>query len=71
MYVMALGTSDPLKGALLLLCFGTGTLIPLLIFGSFASALSDKTQNKLLAVSGLLVMLMGIMMIGRGFKLLS
>jgi sulfite exporter TauE/SafE/copper chaperone CopZ len=69
MYIMALGTADPLKGALLLLCFGTGTLIPLLAFGAFASALSGKTQNQLLAVSGILVILMGLMMIDRGLKL--
>jgi sulfite exporter TauE/SafE/copper chaperone CopZ len=70
MYIMAIGTADPLKGALLLLCFGTGTLIPLLTFGTFASALSAKTQNQLLAVSGMLVILMGLMMIDRGLKLI-
>jgi len=69
MYIMALGTADPRKGALLLLCFGTGTLIPLLAFGAFASALSGKTQNQLLTVSGILVILMGLMMIDRGLKL--
>ena len=69
MYIMALGTADPLKGSLLLLCFGTGTLIPLLTFGAFASALSGKTQNQLLVVSGILVILMGVMMIDRGLKL--
>jgi sulfite exporter TauE/SafE len=70
MYIMAIGTADPLKGALLLLCFGTGTLIPLLTFGTFASALSAKTQNQLLVVSGMLVILMGLMMIDRGLKLI-
>jgi sulfite exporter TauE/SafE/copper chaperone CopZ len=69
MYVMALGTANPAEGALLLLCFGTGTLIPLLTFGMFASALSGKTQNQLLAVSGILVILMGLMMTDRGLKL--
>jgi len=69
MYIMALGVADPLKGALLLLCFGTGTLIPLLTFGMFASALSSKTQNQLLAVSGILVILMGLMMADRGLKM--
>ena len=69
MHIMALGTADPLKGALLLLCFGTGTLIPLLTFGVFASALSGKTQNQLLAVSGILVILMGLIMINRGLNL--
>jgi len=69
MYIMALGVADPLKGALLLLCFGTGTLIPLLTFGLFASALSGKTLNQLLAVSGILVIMMGLMMTDRGLKL--
>jgi sulfite exporter TauE/SafE len=69
MYIMALGTADPLEGALLLLCFGTGTLFPLLTFGVFASALSDKTQNQLLAVSGILVIVMGLLMTDRGLKL--
>lgn len=71
MYIMALGTADPLKGALLLLCFGTGTLIPLMSFGMFASVLSGKTQNQLRAVSGFLVFLMGLMMIDRGVKLIN
>ena len=69
MYIMALGVADPLKGALLLLCFGTGTLIPLLTFGIFASALSGKTQNQLMAVSGVLVILMGLAMTDRGLKM--
>lgn len=70
MYIMALGTADPLQGALLLLCFGTGTLIPLLTFGVFASALNSKAQKQLLAVSGILVILMGVMMLNRGIKLI-
>ncbi|WP_243217743.1 sulfite exporter TauE/SafE family protein [Methylobacter sp. S3L5C] len=69
MYIMALGIANPLEGALLLLCFGTGTLIPLLTFGIFASALSAKIQNQLMAVSGILVILMGLMMTDRGLKL--
>ncbi len=69
MYIMALGVADPLQGALLLLCFGTGTLIPLLTFGVFASALSAKMQNQLLVVSGILVILMGLMMTDRGLKI--
>ncbi len=69
MYIIALGTADPLKGGLLLLCFGTGTLIPLLTFGVFASALNNNTQNQLRAVSGILVILMGLMMIDLGLKL--
>ena len=69
MYIMALGTANPVEGAFLLLCFGTGTLIPLLTFGVFASVLGGKTQSQLMAVSGILVILMGLMMIDRGLKL--
>ncbi|MEQ1638776.1 MAG: sulfite exporter TauE/SafE family protein [Methylococcales bacterium] len=69
MYIMALGTANPVEGALLLLCFGTGTLIPLLTFGVFASTLSGKVQNQLQAVSAILVILMGLMMTDRGLKL--
>ena len=69
MYIIALGTTDPLKGGLLLLCFGTGTLIPLLTFGVFASALNNNTQHQLRAVSGILVILMGLMMIDLVLKL--
>jgi|APLak6261665767_1056052.scaffolds.fasta_scaffold00097_6 sulfite exporter TauE/SafE/copper chaperone CopZ len=69
MYIMALGTANPLEGALLLLCFGTGTLFPLLTFGLFASALSAKMQSQLRAVSAILVIFMGLMMTDRGLKL--
>ncbi len=68
MYVMALGTANPVEGALLLLCFGTGTLIPLMTFGVFASVLSGKTQQQLQAVSAILVIMMGLMMTDRGLK---
>lgn len=69
MYIMAMGTANALEGALLLLCFGTGTLIPLMTFGLFASALSAKVQQQLLAVSAVLIILMGLMMTDRGLKL--
>lgn len=69
MYIMAMGTASPMEGALLLLCFGTGTLIPLLGFGIFASTLSNNAQWQLQTVSAILIMLMGLMMTDRGLKL--
>ena len=41
----------------------------LLTFGLFASTLSGKVQNQLLAVSAIWVILMGLMMTDRGLKL--
>jgi sulfite exporter TauE/SafE/copper chaperone CopZ len=69
MYIMAAGTGSPEEGAKLLLFFGLGTLIPLLGFGFFANLLSRNTIHDLVRVSGVLVIVMGIMMANRGLKL--
>lgn len=69
MYVMAAGTGDPLQGALFLLLFGLGTLIPLIGFGLFAVLLSPATMRQLVSVSGVLMIAMGLMMTQRGLKL--
>jgi uncharacterized protein len=66
MYIMAAGTGSPGEGALLLFFFGLGTLPPLLGFGFFASYLSRKTIHDLVRVSGVLVIIMGLMMLDRG-----
>jgi sulfite exporter TauE/SafE len=69
MYIMAAGTGSPLEGALLLVFFSLGTLGPLLTFGWFAHLLSHRLMNELLRVSGVLVLLMGLMMTDRGLRL--
>jgi sulfite exporter TauE/SafE/copper chaperone CopZ len=69
MYIMAAGTGSPREGALLLTFFSIGTLIPLLGFGTFAHLLSPRMRNQLLKVSGLLVLVMGLMMANRGLRL--
>jgi len=69
MYIMAAGTGSPREGALLLTFFSLGTLIPLLGFGTFAHLLSPRMRNQLLKVSGLLVLVMGLMMANRGLRL--
>jgi sulfite exporter TauE/SafE/copper chaperone CopZ len=67
MYVMAAGTGSALEGASMLTFFGLGTLPALLGFGFFASYLSSKTIHDLVRVSGLLVIMMGMMMLNRGW----
>ena len=69
MYIMAAGTGSPTQGALLLMFFCLGTLGPLLTFGFFAHLLSHRMMNELLRVSGILVLLMGLMMANKGLKL--
>ena len=71
MYIMAAGTGEPLTGALMLASFGLGTLPPLIGFGFFASYLSQESIQQLIRVSAVLVMFMGLMMLNRGYTLLS
>ncbi|QPK63361.1 sulfite exporter TauE/SafE family protein [Methylomonas sp. LL1] len=71
MYVMAAGSGDPLQGAMILLMFGLGTLLPLLGFGLFASLLSPAAMRQMVRVSGILVVAMGAMMAQRGMMLLK
>ncbi len=71
MYVMAAGTGSAVEGASMLAFFGLGTLPPLLGFGFFASYLSSRTIHVLVRVSGVLVIIMGLMMANRGWMALS
>ncbi|WP_305909621.1 sulfite exporter TauE/SafE family protein [Methylomarinum sp. Ch1-1] len=69
MYIMAAGTGSPQEGATLLFFFGLGTLAPLLSFGFFANFLSRHMVHELVRVSGVLVIIMGLMMTNRGLKM--
>jgi sulfite exporter TauE/SafE len=70
MYVMAAGSGDPKQGAMILLIFGLGTLVPLLGFGLFASLLSPAVMRQMIRVSGILVIAMGLMMAQRGWTMM-
>ena len=71
MYIMAAGTGDPQQGAMILLMFSLGTLLPLWGFGMFATLLSANAMRQLVKVSGLLVIIMGMMMAQRGMMFLK
>ncbi|MCK9606291.1 MAG: sulfite exporter TauE/SafE family protein [Methylomonas sp.] len=71
MYIMAAGSGDPLQGGMILLMFSLGTLLPLWGFGLFATLLSAKTMHQLARVSGILVIVMGVMMAQRGWQMLK
>ncbi len=66
MYVMAAGTGSWSEGAKILFFFGIGTLPLLLGFGFLTSLLSHNLTPKLLKVSGVFVMILGVLMLNRG-----
>jgi sulfite exporter TauE/SafE len=69
MYVVAAGTGSAWQGALLLACFGAGTLPALVGFGVAASFVSLRLSTRVLKVSALVVIVLGIVMINRGVAL--
>lgn len=66
MYVMAAGTGSASQGAMLLLFFGLGTVPMMLGFGFLTTLLSGSLTPKLLRVSGVVVMALGLIMLNRG-----
>ncbi len=69
MYIFAAGTGSAVEGALSLMFFGLGTLPVLLGFGMAASFVSKTATHKILKLSGVLVILLGLVMVNRGFAL--
>ena len=68
MYVMAAGTGSGSQGAAVLFFFGLGTLPLLMGFGFLTGLLSANLTPKLLKVSGLIVMALGVIMLNRGLS---
>jgi len=69
MYVLAAGTGSMLEGAKLLLMFGLGTLPVMIGFGYVASMLSSRATKAIVKVSGVLVIILGLIMLNRGLAL--
>ena len=68
-YIMAAGTGSMIEGAKLLFVFGLGTLPVMLGFGYLASIISSKFTQKILKLSGIIIIILGIIMINRGLSL--
>jgi len=68
-YIMAAGTGSLIEGAKLLFIFGLGTLPVMIGFGYFASFVSSKVTQKILKISGVVVILLGLLMINNGLVL--
>lgn len=71
MYIMAAGTGSPVEGAKMLFFFGLGTLPLMMGFGFLATALSAQVAPKLVRISGLIVIALGIIMLQRGYLMLT
>ncbi|MGL5150809.1 MAG: sulfite exporter TauE/SafE family protein [Clostridium sp.] len=71
MQLYALSTGSVLTGALSMFFFALGTIPLMLIFGLFANLLSGNGSKSLIKYSGILIIILGISMGGRGISLLG
>lgn len=69
MQLYALGTGSFFAGAASMFMFGTGTVPLLFGFGALSSVMSKKFTGTLMKVSSVLVMVLGVVMLGRGLSL--
>jgi uncharacterized protein len=71
MYLYAAGSGNFLSGILSLSAFGLGTLPIMLGFGSLATVISHNTTKKILKVSAVIVLILGIIMLNRGLTVIG
>ncbi len=69
MQIYALGTGSILKGALSMFIFSIGTVPLMMGLGTISGYISNGLNKKLLKVSSVLVMVLGIIIINRGLAL--
>lgn len=69
MQIYALGTGSAAAGALSMLLFSLGTVPFMFGLGALSSILSGKFTQKMLKFSAVLVIVLGVVMVSRGFAL--
>lgn len=69
MQLYALGTGSLFAGAISMFMFSLGTVPLMFGFGAISTLLSSKFTNKMLKVSAALVIVLGFVMLNRGFAL--
>lgn len=69
MQLYALSTGSPIKGAISMFLFSVGTVPLLFAFGALSSFLNKKFTSKMLSVSAVLVVLLGVAMFNNGVGL--
>ena len=70
MYLYAAGTGSLINGFFSLAAFGLGTLPVMLGFGSLASVISKKATARILKISAIIVLILGLIMLNRGLSLI-
>jgi sulfite exporter TauE/SafE/copper chaperone CopZ len=71
MYLYAAGTGSVATGAMSLAAFGLGTLPVMVGFGSLATVISHNTTKKILKISAIIVLVLGLIMLNRGLTVLG
>jgi uncharacterized protein len=71
MYLYAAGTGSFVNGATALVVFGLGTLPVMIGFWTFTSAISHKITRKILKISAVIVLILGLIMLNRGLSLIG
>ncbi len=69
MYIYAAGTGSAISGGTSLMAFGLGTLPVMLGFGGIANIISHKATKKILKISAIIVLALGLIMLNRGLTL--
>jgi uncharacterized protein len=71
MYLYAMGSGSFFNGFVSLAVFGLGTLPIMIGFGSFATVISHKATKRILKISAILVLILGIVMLNRGLTVIG
>nr|WP_312576198.1 sulfite exporter TauE/SafE family protein [Sedimentibacter sp.] len=69
MQIFALGTGSALKGSLSMFAFSVGTVPLMLTFGALSGLLSKGYTKKILKLSGVLIIVLGVIMGNRGLAI--
>lgn len=69
LYLYAAGTGSFIQGGFALMAFGLGTLPVMLGFGGVTNVISSKATKKILKVSAIIVLVLGLIMLNRGLSL--
>ncbi|HHW46699.1 MAG TPA: heavy metal transporter [Clostridiales bacterium] len=69
MQLYALSTGSRIKGAVSMFLFSLGTVPMMFSFGAISSVLSKKYTHKMITISAVLVVFLGVSMLGNGMSL--
>ena len=70
MWLVAASAASPFKGGAVMLVFGLGTCVIMLLFGGLGDALTRKYNKYILKGSTMLIITMGLMLMVKGIRLL-